>query len=343
MLRPYRFLRVLIPLVLVGSIFTGQAWAQNKVGTTAGTFLGISIGPRATAMGGAFAAVGSDPTALYYNPGAVAQGEMSQLSVVHTNWLLDTHFNWVGFVFKLDNANAIGLSYTQLNYGEEEITTVLKPEGTGERWSANDLAVGLSYGRSLTDRFSLGGTVKFIQQKIYNESASAVSVDVGLLFITGFNNMRLGMSIANFGTDMRFEGRDLIQRVDLDPESLGNNDKIVGFLKTDHWPLPLFFRVGVAMDVVKMPFAVMTVAVDALRPSDNDEIVNVGTEIVLQNALFLRAGYKSLFRENSEEGLTFGAGVQFLQPGGPRWSFDYAFADFGMMDYVQMFSLGIAF
>ncbi|MBN1542114.1 PorV/PorQ family protein [candidate division KSB1 bacterium] len=343
MLRNYLFSRVLFHFVLVSLIYTGHAVSQTKVGTTAATFLGISVGPRATAMGGAFAAVGEDPTALYYNPGAIAQNNLSQLTVVHTNWLLDTQFNWVGFVLKPDGANAFGLSYTQLNYGEEEITTVINPEGTGERWSASDLAVGLTYSRSLTDRFSLGGTIKYIQQKIFNESSNAFAVDVGLLFVTGLNNMRLGMSISNFGTDMRLEGRDLIQRIDLDPDRLGNNDKIVGYLKTDSWPLPLFFRVGLAMDVVRTPFAVMTLAVDALRPSDNDEILNVGGEVALQNALFLRAGYKSLFRKESEEGLTMGAGIRFLQPGGAQWTFDYTFADFGMLDKVQMFSLGLGF
>ncbi|NQT27229.1 PorV/PorQ family protein [candidate division KSB1 bacterium] len=332
-------------IFLPGLILTGcfSLMAQSKVGTTAVPFLGISICPRATAMGGAFAAVGEDVTSLYYNPGAVSRFGRSQFSAAHTGWLVDSKLNWVGLVINLDGINAIGLSVTQLNYGEEIVTTVSNPEGTGENWGASDLAASFSYARNLTDRFSIGGSVKYIQEKIWNESATAFAVDVGLLFITQFNDMRLGMSISNFGTDMRMDGRDLLKSHDLDPDALGHNETIPAKLKTGDWPLPLLFRVGVAMNVIEVGPHHLMLAVDALRPSDNTEILNVGGELVLQNMVFLRAGYKSLFRENSEEGLTFGCGLNM--PLGPSlsWQFDYTYADFGLFEQIQMFSVGLMF
>lgn len=177
--------------------------AQSKVGTTAAPFLGISVGPTASAMGGAFVALGSDASSLYWNPGAISRMGRSQIMGAHTSWLVDTDFNWVGLSIALDADNAIGLSLTQLDYGEEEVTTVQKPDGTGEKWTAQDIAVGLSYARNLTDRFSIGGSLKYISQSIWNESASAFAFDLGLLFLTPFNGLRIGMSISNFGTDMR--------------------------------------------------------------------------------------------------------------------------------------------
>ena len=137
--------------------------------------------------------------------------------------MVDTNFNWVAIILNLGGDDALGISVTQLNYGEEEVTTVTQPEGTGELWSAMDMAAGLSYSRNLTDRFSIGGSVKYIQQKLWNESASAFAIDVGLLFITDFNDMRLGMSISNFGTDLRMDGKELLHRVDLDPDAVGHN------------------------------------------------------------------------------------------------------------------------
>ncbi len=335
----YSFL--VLNLLSLAGLFSSLP-AQTKVGTTAVPFLGVSVGPRATAMGGAFAAVATDASALYYNPGGIAQLPTSQIQFVHTNWLVDSKLNWFGFVLNLDGTNAIGISYTQLGYGEEQVTTVLQPEGTGEIWQASDLAVGLSYARRLTDRFSIGGSGKYIQQKLWNESASAFALDVGLLFVTPFKDMRLGMSISNFGSDIRHDGRDLLQRVDLDPNSLGDNQNIVANLKTESWPLPLFFRVGVALDAIKAPHYRLTVAADALRPSDNDEIINVGAEFAFSELAFFRAGYKSLFREDSEEGPTFGVGVKY-KVGGIGYHCDYTFADFGLFENIQMFSLGISF
>ena len=323
-------------LVLLSS---NLSFAQSKVGTTAVPFLGISIGPRAMAMGGAFVAVSDDPTSLYYNPGGFSRSGNSQFMFARTNWLVETKLNWLGFMFNLDGTNAFGMSFTMLDYGEEDVTTVLVPEGTGEKWSAADIAIGLSYARNLTDRFSIGGSVKYIQEEILNESASAFAIDVGLLFITQFNDMRLGMSISNFGTDMKMEGRDLLHRIDPDPETLGDNETIVANLKTDSWPLPLFFRVGLAMDIVKTEFTRFTVAVDAFRPSDNTEIINTGCEFALNNWVFLRAGYKSLFREDSEEGLTFGAGLNYDFSPGRTFSIDYCFMDFGLFEDIHTFSV----
>jgi len=315
--------------------------AQSKVGTTAAPFLGISVGPKAGAMGDAFVAMGSDATALFYNPGAISRSGKSQFLFSHTSWLVNTSFNWVGFVLNLDGENAVGVSFTSLDYGEEEVTTVLEPEGTGDFWTAGDMSIALTYARNLSDRFSIGGSAKYISQRIWHEKATAFAMDVGLLFITDFNNMRLGMSISNFGSDMRMDGNDLLHRVDLDPNVIGHNENIVANLKTEAWPLPLFFRVGVAMDVLKFDQSRLTVAVDALRPSDNTETINIGAEFAFQNLFFVRGGYKSLFREESDSGLTFGFGANVPVGGMMEWQLDYTFATYGLFEDVHMISVGL--
>jgi hypothetical protein len=330
-------------LILALVLAAGCVRAQSKVGTTAVPFLGIAAGPRAFAMGGAFAAMGDDATSLYYNPGGLSRARQSRFLASTTNWLVGTRYNWVGAVLNLDGVNAIGFSFTQLDYGEEDVTTVTEPEGTGETWGASDLAVGLSYGRNLTDRFSIGGSAKYIRQKVWHETASAFALDVGLLFQTPFRGMRLGMSISNFGTDLRMDGRDLLRRIDLDPENLGNNDAVVAKLKTDTWPLPLIFRVGIAGEVLKTRQVRLSVALDALRPSDNTETIQVGGEFALYERMFLRAGAKSLFRKNSEEGLTAGCGIRMPIQGRVSWQADYAYADYGILENVQTISVGVEF
>ncbi len=328
-----------IILLLIG---VSVNFAQNKVGTTVGDFLTIPVGPRATGMGGAFVAVADDATSAFWNSSGLSRLPGNQFTAARADWLVGTSLNYVGVVIKLDSDNAFALSFNSLDYGDEEITTALQPNGTGQRWDAMDLAVGLSYSRNLTDRFSIGGTLKYIQSRIWNESASAFALDVGLLFTTQFNGLKIGMNIANFGTEMKLAGKDLFQPVDVDPANTGNNSTIVSSLETDSWNLPLMFTVGVGMDAVNTEDWRWTVAADAIYPNNTTPYINGGTELVWNNILFLRVGYNSLFEEASEEGLTAGAGLQY-NIGGFDLRIDYSYMDFGIFDSINRYSVSIGF
>jgi len=335
-------------LLLIAVMLSETASAQSKVGTTAGQFLGISVGARAIAMGSAYVADNQDVTSLYWNPGAVSQANKTEFAFINSEWLVDTKFRWVGFMISLDGENVVGLSLTQLDYGEDDVNTVTNPEGTGERWSAKDMAIALSYSRRLTDRFSIGGSAKYINQRIWNESASTFTFDVGLLFVTDLNNLRIGMSMSNFGGDLTLAGRDLLNRVDIDPNNSGSNKTLVGSLKTDQWPMPLLFRVGLAMDVVKNDQMSATVAIDALRPNDNTESVNIGAELGWRNMVFIRGGYKSFFakepafkKDTQQEGLTLGAGLRYRLEGVASIEVNYAYMQFGLFGNLNTIALAI--
>ncbi len=327
-------------LMLVISL---PAAAQNKVGTTAAPFLGISVGPRAQAMGSAFVAQATDVTAAYWNPGALARLQTNEFMVSHTQWLLGTNFNWIGLSLRVGNSTALGLSLTQLDYGREEIITIQEQEGTGRYWDAQDLSFGVSVAQALTNRFSIGGTFKYVNQRIWNESASAFAVDLGLLFETNFNGLRLGMNISNYGPDMRLDGDDLLQRIDIDPENNGNNETLVAKMKTEDFPLPIFFRIGVAYDLINTDINRVTLAADALHPTDNVESMNVGAEYTWRNMVALRAGWKSLFMDSPQESWSLGAGVQYELWTLGKVRIDYAYLNFKDFSDIQTFAVSYIF
>ncbi|MDP1676112.1 MAG: PorV/PorQ family protein [Bacteroidota bacterium] len=348
-MKPQR-LQLLFIILLIVLLIPVAVFAQSKVGTTAAQFLGNSVGPRAMAMGSAFVASNDDVTSLYWNPGAFVQANKSEFAFSNSEWLAGTKFRWFGLMLNFDSENAIGITITQLNYGEDDVTTVSMPDGTGEKWTAYDFAAGLSYSRRLTDKFSLGGTVKYVSQRIWNESASNVTFDLGLLFVTDFNGMRLGMSMSNFGGDLTLDGKDLFNRIDIDPTNAGSNKTLVGKLKTDTWPMPLLFRVGVAMDIVKNDMMRATLAIDALRPNDNSESVNVGAELGWMDLVFVRGGYKSLVTQSEgvsndgqQEGLSLGGGVKYGLQGLMSVEVNYAYTKFGLFGNLNTMAVSISF
>lgn len=335
--------RIIFLTILVTLLAIEQIDAQDKVGTAAAQFLQIPVGSKAIAMGGAFTAISDDPTALYWNPGALSRSVKSRVYASQTSWLVDSKHQWLGAQIKVTNADAIGLCFNSLDYGaREKVTTVAQPEGTGEFWEASDMAFSLTYARNLTDRFSIGGTVKYIQEKIWHESASQFALDLGLLFVTQFNGLTIGATMRNFGGELIMEGRDLLNRIDLDPDAEGNNETIVAKLKTDNWPIPLTFSVGAAMPLFTAKSLKVMVAADVVRPTDNSQTMNVGAEAQVMRILSIRGGYQTLFRTEREQGLTLGMGLNVPIPYADI-VIDFAYQEFGLFGNVQTTAISIGF
>lgn len=316
----------------------------TKTGTTVAQFLKIGVDARGTAMGGAFAAMAGDLSAMYWNPAGLGHYQGLGTMFVHNQWLADMNFNYAAVAFEVRGLGTLGLSVTSLSAPDDFVRTVDRPEGTGELFNANDLALGLTYARRLTDRFAIGGTAKFIRQNLWHMSANAVALDIGALFTTPFRNVRLGASISNFGSDLRLDGRDIRFSNDPDPTNEGNVEFVNALYETEKFPLPLSFRVGLATEIYQNDNVRVTVGLDALHPNDNTESINTGAEVVLNEMLFLRGGYSTLFRSESEEGLTLGGGLHYrLWGSSTMLKIDYAYADFGLLENVQRFSLGVSF
>jgi hypothetical protein len=232
-----------------------------------------------------------------------------------------------------------GLNATFITMGEVEQTTILRPEGTGVFFDAASYSFGLAYARNLTDRFSIGFNAKFINERLYNESASGIALDIGTLYDTQLHGLKIGMSISNYGTKMKMSGRDLTVQVDPDPSVNGNNPNINSGFQTDAYDLPILLRVSASMDVLKGAFGSnLIISADALHPSDDVESVNVGGEYSFDQMVFLRCGYKGLFAKDSEQGLTYGGGI-CANVSGINMYFDYSYIAFGKLNYVNMFSV----
>ena len=316
----------------------------TNVGTSAAAFLEIGVGARAQAMGGAFVSLVQDASAMYWNPAGIGKISGFETTFTHMNWLLDTNFDYAGIVVPIGGVAAVGANVIVFGTGEQPVRVVGQEEGTGEFYSTQDLAAGVSFALNFTDRFSFGINAKYINQRIWNSSANGFAIDVGALYLTQFEGLQMGFSISNFGSDMRLSGRDL--RNVLDPDILNDGvEKIPVSFETDSFSLPLLFRFGVSYQRSLLSEQNnLTVAVDLLHPNNDEESINVGAEYLMFEAFALRAGYRSLFLGDRTSGLSLGAGLTVS----PRRSdtkiiVDYAYVDWGVLNAVHNFSLGLKF
>lgn len=341
-MRPiYLTLAAFAPVALLSAASAG---AQDKVATTAAPFLSLGVGARGVGMGSAQTASAEGPSALYWNPAAVTSMTTSGAEFSTTGWLVGTTFQNAAVVYNAGSMGHLGLSVTALNYGSDEVTTIDRPEGTGEQWSGLDLAVGVSYARPLTNRFSVGGSVKFVQQRIWNETDNGVALDLGVNYLTSFRGLRIGATMTNFGTDLRLQGRDLRQAIDVDPNNNGNNPRNPGYLETDAWALPLTFRVGVSMDAYRQNEHRILVSADALAPGDNAQAASFGAEYGFRDLFYLRGGYRQAFASQVEDqGWAAGFGVRYGFSERLAVRADYVFQEMRPFGTPQTLTVGVQF
>jgi hypothetical protein len=335
--------RISVAFILILLISCGNLFGQAKVGTAGVQFLKIGVSARAVAMGEAFVAVANDASALFYNPAGLIQLKNTEVILSHIDYPAGVAYDFVGAVYPMPGSNSVvGLSIGGLWTDEMEETTPLMPYGTGRTFRASDLAVGATVVKRLTDKFTVGGTVKFINENLADEAAYGWTADVGTFYETGWKRIVIAMMITNFGPDMNFVN--------------------------DPFPMPMNFKVGGSIVALQNETSELTFVTEFSHPNDNLEMINLGVEYGWKNTFFLRGGRKingwsrdawedyigdeqgkdpyieyPVIDEDgalSLDGFSVGGGVNFESIG---LTVDYAYAEFAYFGAIHRYTLGYTF
>lgn len=350
----YKILSIICILLFLNAGLFAQH-KPNRNGTTTAAFLEYGYGSAGTAMGDAYVSTVNDVSSIYWNPAGLAFMDRTQAQLVYQPWLVDINSTFVGAGVVLGNIGTIGIGMIYTGYGDMEVTTLERQDGTGEKFTANDYAISLSYARKLTPYFSFGASGKYIASGIWHMNASAMALDLGVVVVTPFfvqdgardTGLKIGMSISNYGTRMRYDGIDLINPIDILPNENGNFGDAQGQFRLSEWELPVIFRIGVSYRYAVSENHALTLSSDALHPNNSAEYVNIGGEYEFSSPafgkLFLRGGYKALGLPNSEYGMTFGAGLMKYLMGNVGVRIDYAFREFGLLGDVHSYTFSFLF
>lgn len=322
---------VVIGILLV--IMAASSFALNKTGNSGAQFLKIGVGAREVAMGEATVALVDDANAMFWNPARLALLEGTDITVSDNEWISDTRMMNLGVAHTFE-WGALGLHAIYMDLGQfDETSEDTLGYLTGNTFKAYDMAVGLTYARFLTSNFAIGGNVRYISENIDDSTASNIAFDIGTTYNTGWNSLRMGIVIQNFGPDMQFGGTYSEQQ--RDPLVTVDKEYIA-------YPLPVCVRLGIAYDLISNDSSNLALAVDALHPNDGDERLNTGAEYLIKTGgadFAIRAGYKANYDIG---GLTAGAGVN-LRMGENKLKLDYAYTDLGLLEMAHRVTLGYNF
>jgi hypothetical protein len=320
-------IKKLLFALLAVALLASQASATEmfeKVGTVGFQFLEIGAGPRGVGMGEAMVAATEGIESIFWNPAGLRTVGGPTLFLSYGTWPAEITHQFAAYAMEPGFIpGIIGVSVTTLSMDPMLLRTATSPQGVGVEFDCGDIAVGVTYARVFTDKFSAGGTLKWVRSSLGDLSAlgepgledfvvETVVGDFGTLYDTGFRSVKIGLCIQNMGAEATYFAEPV--------------------------PVPATFKFGVSMNVFETPGQRIQVAAEFKHPSDTSEKVNVGAEYNLNGMYFLRAGYRMGY---DAETFAAGAGVKLAVGALGRVGIDYSYSDFGYLGAVHR--MGVSF
>lgn len=327
---------LLLAIIGYGASLSGQQGMTDetrKLAQTGFKFLTVSVDARAAAMGDAMTAQDVSSSAMFYNPASMARlTHTVDIGLGLTQWIAAVDYNAGSLAYK-SSIGVFGLSGIMVKYPEFlETIRADNVDGYLDLGTIQPTAsvFGVGYARSLTDRFSVGGVVKYATQNLGDVAVrldenddpirkkyekNVLVYDFGVIYQTGFKSLKLAMSARNFSRELTYA--------------------------QENFELPLSFRIGLSMNLLDLTAVNPAVhsllfSIDTERPRDYWEQVKIGTEYTFMNLLALRAGY---ITPTDEQGINVGLGLKNLA----GIDLDYAYTQFGTFGSVNRISLRYAF
>lgn len=322
-MKKFLIILLFIPFVLSEAQLFPTLGGQ-RAGISSVQFLKIGVGGRATAMGDAFVAVSDDASALYWNPAGLVQTDKNQIMFSHNEWVVDIKHEFAGAVYHFSQSDAIGVSFTALHMDDMPVTTEVQPFGTGEYFGFSDIAFAVTYSKRMTEQFSFGGTVRYVEETLDKLKMRGFMIDLGTYYWTGLGTTRFAVAITNFGNELAPDGEVVLF-------SDRNKSEWQSFSP------PTMFRIGFAFEPYRDDLNRVTYSVQLNHPNDNSENVSMGAEYEWNNIVFLRGGY----RFNVDE-MNFSLGAGFNIPLAiGEVTADYSFTNFDRLGSSHRFSIMI--
>jgi len=304
-----------------------QLYGGENAGTAGAQFLRIPVGARAVALGKAYTAMAIDGSTLFWNPAGVMRTPgRTNYFASHSKYTAGIDLNYLSAHHRSQNFG-YGLTMGVLSSGDILRTDEFHQNGTGTYFNANQFFLGASLARAMTDRFSIGGTLKYYQENLDEYQIHALLGDLGILYFVGMGDLRVGFAVKNFGSSLTPSGN---------PPAMPDGYLPAGEFQS--FPAPTEGTFGVANTWGLSRNTSLALTADFNHPSDNQESFRFGTEYGLREMLFLRGGYETGRPEN---GWALGFGLQLK-----RKQFlvriDYAYTDMGAFGTIHHISVDLS-
>jgi hypothetical protein len=290
----------------------------QKVAQSGYQFLKIGAWARAAGLGDAAVTLQGEAATIFINPAGLSYLENISVYAGYTDWFADLSQQVIAAGINLGPYGNVGISFLNMDYGDIQGTvisnSILGYDDLGNL-NVTEMAMGLTYARRFSDNFGVGLTTKFCRQDLIERQSSVWAFDVGTIYDTHWNGVKIGVAIQHFSKSLKY--------ID------------------ENFELPLTFRVGFSADLLALTNIAtsehnLNFAFEGVNPRDYSERFHLGFEYWYDGMIALRSGYKFNY---DIESFSLGIGFRFRM-----LQLDYSYSDVGaLLGSVNRFSLNAQF
>ena len=291
-----------------GAAAIAAAPLRAQGGRTAAILLELPSSARALALGGAYAALGSDEAAIFYNPAQLGVLTSASAGLSVQSYIQSSTLGAFAAAMPL-GPGLLGVGAQVLDYGSEDryecdlasFPTCEHGVKTGTV-SASDIVASVGYAMTVRG-VRVGSTVKYVRQSIADVTGGVPAVDFGAALDLSFG-ATVGLSVQNIGGRL----------------TLGSTSGA----------LPRAVRFGAALPRQRVGPLDVTATAEVAQWTGAGTVPAVGGEVLYHttNGISLagRVGAQSIGTETRASPLTFGGGLAAR-----HLAVDYAYQGFDLI------------
>lgn len=287
-------------LMFGGASASLLAGNPDRAGSAGAGHLLINPWARSAGLANANMASVRGAEASFLNVAGLAFTRKTELVFSNNQYLVGTgiKINSFGFGQRVGESGAMGITVSNMNFGDIPITEENLPEGGIGSFSPNYTNIGLSYAKGFSNSIYGGLTVRLISEAIYNVRSQGVAFDAGIRYVTGEkDNVRFGIALRNVGPPMRYRGDGLTVTATI-PTNGVNSTSLTVEQRSEKYELPSLVNVGFAYDFLFGEKMKLTSHLQYTSNSFTRDQFGLGAEFSFRDRFILRGGYQW------EDGLT---------------------------------------
>ncbi len=240
----------------------------------------VPIGVRATALGGAYSALGDDVDVIAYNPAGLARVSKYSLGLDHIEGLAGVQVESLSLAFPTRNYGNLG---GQIIF--RHMPDINNSLATDPTVSAYDVVLTIADAQQF-GKVAVGGAFKTIFSNLGDKQAFTQALDVGV-------------KVQLIETDFAFVVQNVGPAVQFQPNAQGSD------------PLPLTFRLAAARPLIVSPASTLLAGAEVFNVRDEGTQASFGLEYWHRSLLAIRVGYRISDQDNLGGGFSAGAALRY--------------------------------